>query len=302
MKPILPILSVLTLATACPAAWFTNGASVDSFVRAAATGSNYGGAGALSVSGATATNALGVANGVFDSFIRFNTAALVTSFNSAFGTNNWVVNGARLRVTETAAPSNALFNRGKGALEVRWIANDNWIEGTGNPNTPTTTGITYNDEPTLLNIATDVSLGTFTNAGVNGAASFALALPSAFVNDLTAGGEVGLFLTAVDSGIGFTFNSRTFGTASAQPYLEISAVPQPEIAAIALSGADVVLTANNGATNTTYYTLSSTNLTLPREQWTPVATNELSAAGEFSIILTNAGTIAPAQFFILLTR
>src|SRR6185436_8285501 len=101
-------------------------------------------------------------NGAFDSFIRFNTAAMVASFDSALGTNNWIINGARLRVTELGAPAQALFNRGVGGFEIRWITNDNWIEGTGNPNTPTTTGITFNDEATLVNLITDLSLGTFT--------------------------------------------------------------------------------------------------------------------------------------------
>ncbi|HNQ74069.1 MAG TPA: hypothetical protein PKN95_10765 [Verrucomicrobiota bacterium] len=304
MQKLLVIASFLALATASRAAWFTNNVSIDSFVRAASPASNYGGAGALSVSGASAVNGAGVTNGAFDSFIRFNTAGAVSNFNSLFGTNNWVLNGARLRVTETAAPNNALFNRGTGAFEIRWIANDNWIEGTGNPNNPAATGITYNDEPALLNIATDAPLGTFTNAGANGALAFSLALPPEFVTDVMAAGEVGLFLTAIDPGLGFTFNSRSFGTVSARPFLEISAVPRPGISTISLSGNDVVLTATNGVAGGTYRVLSSTNLALPLDQWLPVATHLSSTNGGFTITLANAaGTGLPtARFFVLETQ
>jgi len=304
MQKLLVIVSFLALATASRAAWFTNNVSVDSFVRAAAPALNYGGAGALSVSGASAVNGSGVTNGAFDSFIRFNTAAAVSHFNALFGTSNWVINGARLRVTEIATPSNVLFNRGTGAFEIRWIANDNWTEGTGNPNNPTATGLTCNDEPALLNIATDASLGTFTNAGADGALTFSLALAAAFVNDVSAAGEVGLFLTAIDPGVGFTFDSRSFGTVSARPFLEISAVPRPGITAINVSGNDFVLTATNGIAGGTYRVLSSTNLALPLGQWLAVATNLPTISGEFAITVENAAGAGapPLRFFILETQ
>jgi hypothetical protein len=262
---------------------------------------NYGSAGSLAVSGPNAVNGSGVANGVFDSFIRFNTAAMVASFNTLYGANNWVIDGANLRVFETGAPANSLFNRGVGAFEIRWIANDAWTEGTGTPVTPTTNGISYNNEAALLNSGTDVSLGIFTNAGIDRTLNFPLALAPALVNDLRAGGEVGFYLTAVDPGIGFTMDSRNFVTNSLRPVLELSAVPRPGIVGIQLSGTDVLLTATNGAAGTAYYVLASTNLTLPLNQWLSVATNVLSASGNFSFTLTNAASAeAPArQYFIL---
>jgi hypothetical protein len=308
MKPLLTVLSFFVIASATHAAVFTNSPSVDSFVRAAAPTLNYGGAGSLSVSGSTATNGSGVTNGVFDTFMRFNTAAMVSNFNSLFGTNNWVINGASLQVTEMGAPAQTLFNRGQGAFDLRWIANDNWTEGTGMPMTPTTNGITYNNElndlPPLVNPLTDADLGTFTNAGVDGVLTFALALPTAFANDLGAGGEVGFYFTAIDPGIGFTFNSRSFMTNSARPVLKISAVPRPAIVSITFSGSDVVLAAINGVAGGTYYTLSSTNITQPLSQWLPVATNVLSANGAFTNTIPNAAAPnAPSpQFFILQTQ
>jgi hypothetical protein len=299
---LLPI--VLLLAFASRAAVFTNSVSVDAFVRAAVVNSNYGGAGALSVSGPLAVNGAGFTNGAYDTFIRFNTGAMVSNFNSLFGTNNWVINNAKLRVTETGAPANTNFNRGAGSFEIRWIANDNWIEGTGMPNAPTTNGIFYTDETTLLNPATDATLGVFTNAGVDSAQSFSLGLPASFVSDMRAGGEVGLFLTAVSPGVGFTFNARNFTTNSARPFLEVSAIPQPGISAISVSGNDVILDCTNGASGGTYYSLSNTNATDSLNQWQPVATNLLSSFGNFTVTISNAfNPGAPGQqFFILRTQ
>ena len=297
---LLPLVAVTSL----HASTYTNSVSVDAFVRASATTSNYGGAGALSVSGSTATNASGVANGVFDTFIRFNTAGMVSNFNSTFGTNNWVVNGAILSVTEVGAPTQTIFNRGKGAFEIRWIANDTWTEGTGMPNTPTTTGIVYNNEATLLNVANDFTLGSFTNSGIDGLITFPFQLPVAFVSDLSSGGEVGLYLKAIDSGTGFTFNSRSFGTTSARPFLVVSAIPRPFIKSISVSGTDVLLSCSNGIAAGTYQTLSTTNPALPINQWQPVATNTLSVGGSFIITLTNATVLnsAKQQFFLIQTR
>lgn len=304
MKLFLILVLFAIVAGPSRAAFFTNSVSADSFVRSNAPTLNYGGAGSLSISGSTATNGSGVANGASDSFIGFNTAAMVANFDSLFGTGNWALSGAKLRVSEMGAPPNALFNRGIGTFEIRWIANDSWTEGTGTPMVPQTIGIKYNDKPTLLNGGTDVSLGTFTNAGVDGTESFPLPLPAAFTADLKAGGEVGLYLTAINPATGFTFNSRSFVTNSARPFLEISAAPQPGILMINLSETNVVLAATNGVAGGTYYVLNSTNLALPLNQWTPVATNVPTVNGNFTITVTNAANAnAPSsQLFILQTQ
>jgi hypothetical protein len=226
---------------------------------------------------------------------------MVMHFNTLFGTNNWGISGARLRVTELGAPPNTLFNRGQGAFEIRWIANDNWLEGTNPPTAPATNGIAYNDESTLLNSAIDSRLGTFTNAGVEMTQTLALALPIEFTTDLKAGGEVSLFLNAIDPGTGFTMDSRSFRTVAERPFLEISAAPRPGITAIHLSETNVVLAATNGAADGTYCVLSTTNLALFLNQWSPVAPNILAGSRGFSITVTNAvPENAPShQFFII---
>jgi hypothetical protein len=304
MKYLFTLLSFVVIAGSARAAFVTNNPDADAFVRSNAPTLNYGAAGSLSVSGITATNASGVTNGAFDTFIRFNTAAMVTSFNSAFGSNNWVIGSARMVLTEVGAHAQTIFNRGKGSFEIRWIANTNWIEGTGMPNTPTTDGICYNNEATLLNTSTDASLGIYTNAGVNFTNSFQLGLPSVFVSDLAAGGEVDFFLTAASPKIGFAFNSQNFGTASARPFLIISAVPSPGITSFNLVTTNLVFTGTNGVAGGTYYVLGSTYMASPLSQWLPVVTNVLTANGPFTITATNAlnGNSASQQFFILQTQ
>ncbi len=305
MKHLFTLLSFVVIAGSARAAFVTSNPDADAFVRSNAPTLNYGAAGSLSVSGINATNASGVTNGAFDTFIRFNTAAMVTSFNSAFGPNNWVIGGARMVLTEVGAPAQTIFNRGKGSFEIRWIANTNWIEGTGMPNTPTTDGICYNDEATLLNSNTDASLGTYTNAGVNFTNSFQLGLPPVFVSDLAAGGEVDFFLTAASPKIGFTFNSQNFASnPSVRPFLIISAVPSPGITSFNLVTTNLVFTGTNGVAGGTYYVLGSTNAALPLSQWLPVVTNALTANGPFTITATNAvnGNSPSQQFFILQTQ
>jgi hypothetical protein len=78
---------------------------------------------------------------------------------------------------------------------------------------------------------------------------------------------------------------------------------QPGITSFTLSGANLVLNAINGQSGGTYYLLMSTNLALLLSQWTPLATNVLSANGNFTITATN--TVAPnvpQRFYILETQ
>ncbi len=209
----------------------------DAFVRSADPTHNYGGAGALSVSGTIATNANGVQEGSLDSFMRFDVSSSVAQFNATYGVGDWTISSAKLLLTETAAPAQAIFNRGIGQFEVRWISNNSWVEGTGNPNSPNTSGIVYNDESSILNPGVDTTLGTFTNGGTNGLDTFSLGTPSAFLSDISTAGLVSVYLTATaDSAVGFTFNSHEFGTASQRPFLQLTAVAIPEPTTAALVG------------------------------------------------------------------
>jgi hypothetical protein len=202
--------------------------SADAFVRSLAPGSNYGAAGSLSVSGSAAVNGEGQQNGLLDSLMRFPMSGVAASLNGSLGYNGWVVTGATLVVTEVGAPSNGIFNRGVGAFELRWIASDGWVEGTGKPIAPTTDGVAYQDLGSVLNPAVDVSLGQFTNRGVDGSISFPLALSGALVSNIVAGTDLNLYLTAASTSVGFTFNSRDFTGTNSWPSLTITAIARGE--------------------------------------------------------------------------
>jgi PKD repeat protein len=75
------------------------------------------------------------------------------------------------------------------------------------------------------------------------------------------------------------------------------------IASVSLLGNALVLNAINGQAGSSYYLLTSPNVSLPVNQWTPVATNVLSASGDFTI--TAANVVTPGvlqQFYILQTH
>jgi hypothetical protein len=228
--------------------------AADAFVRSLAPGNNYGAAGALSVSGSGAMNGSGQQNGMFDSLIRFPMSNVVAAVAGAFGTNGWVVTGAALSLNEMAAPNNPIFDRGVGAFEIRWIASNTWVEGTGTPNSPTNDGVAYQDLSSLLNPAWDEPLGSFTNSGLDGTVSFPLPLAGGLVSNVVAGADVNLYLTAASELVGFTFNSRNFAGTNSWPVLTIIATAKPPVRFTSSEGreANQVALRFNTASNWTY--------------------------------------------------
>src|SRR5882724_10434849 len=90
----------------------TNISVADTFVRSMDPTNNYGGAGALSVSGAIAVNATNGQAGLLDSFPRFDVSSAVSNFNNSFGVGQWGIARATLNLFEQGAPNNTIFNRG----------------------------------------------------------------------------------------------------------------------------------------------------------------------------------------------
>ncbi len=218
----------------------TNVAVADTFVPSLYPTSNFGGAGALSVSGLLATNAIGQTNGLIDTFMRFDVSGAVSNFNSTLGPGRWAISRISMVLSEQGSPNNPIFNRGVGQFLVQWIATNSWAEGTGTPNNPTTDGIVWNDEPSLLNSNMDESLGTFVNGGTDGWVRLTLGMPSLFASNMVAGGVVSFYMTATsNSTVGFTFHSHNFVTPSEWPFLEIVAVPVPHITSLAITGSNV---------------------------------------------------------------
>lgn len=208
----------------------------DTFSRAALPDATYGTGGALHVSGATATNEGGMAQGLADSWMRFDTAATVASFDAIFGAGNWTLESAVLSVRENSTPTSSVFTRGVGDFSVAWIANDNWSQGTGassSPGTATGNEIGWTHGQSLLS-GSDRGLGVFQNAGNNTRQNFSLSLDGDFVADLLAGGSTTLRLASASDGIGFTFNSSNNGNPNNRPQLILTAVPEPASAVLLL--------------------------------------------------------------------
>ena len=206
---------------------------------------NYGGAGALMVSPA------GTTKGEIQTLLKFDLSSAVTSFNTTYGAGNWVVDTITLQLgtnfgTQGGQPNNAIFNTiNGGVFKVDWLANDDWIEGTGTPSGGTTDGVTFNMLPSLES-GSDRTLGTFsytpvgnTNPPTVPAATYSLGLDSSFLADVTAGNKVSLRLYAGDTGVGYLFNSRTYGTAANRPVLIVTAIPEPSAAALLLVAAGI---------------------------------------------------------------
>ncbi len=232
LRPLL--LSILFTASSLRAATTLADAFVTTGPTNNLTANNYGAGGALAVAGS------GTANGAFASLLRFDVSTDKAGFDTTYGAGQWVVTGVNLKLT-TSAPNNVLFNSPSvaGSLGINWISSDSWIEGTGNPNTPSLTGVNWN---ALAGLMTGTqSQGTFMIADVSDGAlgTYNLAFTSGLTSDIANGGSVSFALTAGDPNMAILFNSRSFGTASRRPELTITAaaIPEPSRVLFLLLGA-----------------------------------------------------------------
>ena len=206
----------------------TLGPVMDTFVREQAPALNYGGAGSMNVAGVDSVNGDGEPRGRFDTFMAFDAAPALAAFDAAYGADHWSLTGIELQVTEVAEPQNPLFPRGTGTFSARWFAFDEWTEGTGSPATPVTgsgTLLTWQFLQSIAPTPVEAPLGTFSNTGASGRRQFALTPVASLVGDVRAGGLVCLRLLPDSAGIGFTFNSRSFGIAADRPVLVLTASP-----------------------------------------------------------------------------
>jgi len=267
----------------------TNISVADAFVRSLDPTHNYGGAGALSVSGAIATYVIGQQQGLLDSFMQFDMSNAVSIFNNNFGVGRWTIVRATLNLFEQGAPNNTVFNRGVGLFEVRWLANNSWIEGTGTPNAPTNNGIVWNDRPSLLNSKLDESLGTYVNGGTDGVVRTTLTNSVRFMKDLTSGGSVSIYFTApTSSPVGFTFHSHNFVDSNQWPFVELTAVPVPRITSLAVVGSDARISFDTG-TNLPYVVEYKNDLA--SGDWESL-TNLTSAGGLLTVIDPGAAALS----------
>lgn len=235
MKKLVLVLLLVTPPMLGMAASFSANPVADAFVTTGPANSlsesNYGGAGALAFS------APGSAKGEFQSVLRFDLAGARSSFDSLFGPGQWVVQSISLQLT-AQTPNNAIFNTSAaGQFGISWMQNDSWVEGTGNPSTPSSVGISYNSLiNTFINNAADQNLGTFGyNGATSGAFTYSLGLSSGLLGDIANGDLGSLRLFAADSTVSGAFPGRSFGTPSSRPLLTIDAVAVPEPSSLALA-------------------------------------------------------------------
>jgi PEP-CTERM motif len=192
---------------------------------------NYGGAGAFSVSGT------GAGKGAADGVLSFNVASITSGFDTQYGAGNWTINSVVLGLVAQPPGSNNLFNSSNvaGTFHVDWVPNDSWVEGTGNPNAPTSTGLTWAN----ASLGTAESLGDQSYNGNTGAMSFNLTPSAGLLGDIANGSTATLELSAVSSTLSGVFASRNNGTSSNWPVLSItaSAVPEPGRMMLVMLGA-----------------------------------------------------------------
>ena len=187
------------------------------------TALNFGGAGTLVVAPATSVK------GEFQSVIKFNLSNAVALFNTTCGTNNWTIADISLELTSNygtggVQPNNAIFpviSGGKFVIE--WLSNDDWVEGTGTPNLPTTDGVNYDLLSDLLSGAHEIlGTNTYVPPGNNVHLTYTLPLTTNLVADVSGGGKVTFLFHAADDQIGYLFNSYSYGRGN-EPLVHVTA-------------------------------------------------------------------------------
>jgi hypothetical protein len=217
---IIGLISLVGFAIASRAGSLTFNPIADAFVSAANPTSNYGGAGALAISASDSTN------GEFDSVMQFN-------LSSEAGLN---ISSITLQFT-AASPNNPIFNASAaGQFSIVWMQDDSWTEGTGMPNSPGSTGITFDTLPDYLG-SSDETLGTYSFSGAtSGANTYTLSLGSGFLADVEAGDDVSFELLPADNNVSYLLNSRSFPTTTSRPLLTVTTVPEPGNGLLVLAG------------------------------------------------------------------
>lgn len=215
------------------------------------TSANYGGAGALMVTGSAS------GNGEFESLIKFDLSGAKAQFDAQFGVGHWTISNVTLTLksnfaTQGGQPNNPIFPKiNLGGFSVSWLANDSWTEGpaTANPSSPSTypstpgslaTDVTFSNLESFVS-ASDEVVGYFqyvppgnnNNVPLNWILGTGMA-DAGFVADIAAGNNVSLLFSPTDQTVSYLFNSRTkYGN---EPFITVTAVPEPGTAWLMLAG------------------------------------------------------------------
>jgi hypothetical protein len=261
------------------------------------TGVNFGAAGTLAIAPASAVK------GEFQSVIRFSLADGVAQFNAAYGTNNWTITAVSLELTSNygvagVQPNNPIFNViAGGQFVIEWLANDDWVEGTGTPNLPTTDGVCYNSLPDLLASAHEpLCTNTYVPPGNNAQVIWPLPLTGNLAANVSAGGDVNLRFYAADDLVSYLFNSYKYGRGN-EPLIHVVATPRLKILAGAFADGVFQLT-GIGLNNQVYTVQVCTNLAAAN--WQAIGTTTAAAAG--AIVFDDATGALPSQRFYRLSQ
>jgi hypothetical protein len=243
------------------------------------TGLNFGAAGILVVAPAASVK------GEFQSVLKFNLSDAVALFNTNYGVGNWTITAISLALTSNygtggVQPNNAIFpvvNGGQFVIE--WLSDDDWVEGTGTPNLPTTDGVTYDSLPGLLSGAYEIlCTNTYVPPGNNVPVTYLLPLATNLVNDVSGGGDVTFLLYAADDQIGYLFNSYNYGRGN-EPLIDVTAtvyaVPLKILSGYFTNG--LFHLTGIGGTDLQYQVQASSNLTTVG--WQTIGTATADGAG-----------------------
>ena len=262
------------------------------------TGLNFGGAGTLVVASAASIK------GEFQSVMRFNLSNAVALFNTSYGTGNWTITGISFALTSNygtggVQPNNAIFPVIHGGqFVIEWLANDQWVEGTGTPNLPTTDGVTYDSLPDLLSTNHEIlGTNTYSPPGNNVTVTYSLPLNPNLVAEAAGGGDVTFLFYAADDQIGYLFNSYSYGRGN-EPLIHVTAalnpVPLKILAGYFTNGLFHLI--GSGGTNLQYQVQANSDL--ETTNWQTIGTTSADGAG---IIQFDDTTITnqPRRFYRL---
>jgi hypothetical protein len=102
---------------------------------------------------------------------------------------------------------------------------------------------------------------------------------------------------------GFEGYTYSLSTNTAKKVVLVVSPPSPpgfSKASFVSSNGNLILSGTGGVTNGAYNVLASTNIALPLNQWTSIATNQFTSNGNFIFTITNAvPTNVPQRFFLL---
>jgi hypothetical protein len=254
--------------------------SPDNPVGTDLTNENFGAAGTLAVSPASADK------GQYQSVLEFNFANAIALFNTAYGSNDWIVTGITLTLTSNygtngVQPNNRIFNViSAGNFVIEWLSDTNWVEGTGTPALPTMDGVTFGDLPELLSGPCAIlCTNTYTPPGNNVPVTYTLPLDTNLVAEVVSGVNSTLLFYAADNQIGYLFNSHEYGRGD-EPLINVTAAPFMEIVSC----------------NFTNGVFSLTALGQPNAQYQIQANSDLTAANWQTLGTVTAGTNGIIQF------